>query len=697
MSVFNPGKLKSKKETTPNILFGSIDILSKERNTTAIVNAVNTKKQLELESDENSINVKFYGMLPGNDAKLSYSWKLEGLDDNWTEPSSQMEANYANLAPGDYKFMVRAKKAYGKWSPVKVIDLNIKAPWWSSTGAYLVYGLLLALFIAIPLYFFSIYRKRQTKKASTQFYSNLSQEIGTPLNILITSLSNIAEDEGTKNKHRLKNNIDRLRVILEPILNFKANKFSKKNLKPSISPISLATYFEELKKDFSPLLLQKNLELIVNNQWSKEFFYYDAEYLNKIFFNLISNAIKYSFEDGKIIINLVGTNKGDLKIQIADNGLGLPMEDQKIIKEYYKSFRSGSANQHSEQIDLLYVKDFIDKLGGTIVFESSKNQGTTFTLVLKNHLKENEAEDKKLDVEELVPKVPLAKPLLKVVRTPEEKLLVTSEFIQPLPLKASIPAESTSEEIRILIAEDNDELRRVFVQSFKKLGEVFEAKNGLEAYEMASRIIPNAILADYDMPGMDGLSLYAAVRDNEDLAKTQIYLMTAQKEQLQISEEINRGALSIVEKPVNLDLLLQKMAERLDLSVSLPFVNTNLSTRNSELLSGGLEDKFIDNLEKLVLKNIQNSAFTVEDLSDAVGVSSNALYLRLKRLIGLTPLDFIIKTKLNYARKLINAGESDLSEVARQAGFQNKDIFFSSFKKHFGFMPGTIIEKNNME
>ena len=696
VSVFNPGKLKSKKETTPNILFGSIDILSKERNTTALVNAVNTKKQLDLESDENSFNVKFYAMLPGNEAKLSYSWKLEGLDNKWTEPSSQMEANYANLAPGNYKFMVKAKKAYGKWSPVKIIEINIKAPWWSSTIAYLIYGLLLALFIAIPLYFFSVYRKRQAKKASSQFYSNLSQEIGTPLNILITSLSNIAEDEGTKNKHRLKNNIDRLRVILDPLLNFKAVKFSKKNLNPIISKISLSSYFEELKKDFSPLLLQKNLELIVNNQWNKEFFYYDAEYLNKIFFNLISNAIKYSFEDGKIIINLVGTNKGDLKIQIADNGLGLPINDQKIIKDYYKSFRSGSANQHSEQIELLYVKDFIDKLGGTIVFESSKNQGTTFTLVLKNHLKEKELDKTYIEKEKL-PIESFRKPLLKVVRASEEKITIKSDIDKPLQKPVEIKAEITSEEIRILIAEDNDELRKVFVQSFKKLGEVFEAKNGVEAYELASRIIPNAIVADYNMSGMDGLDLYAAVRDNEDLEKTQIYLMTSQKDQLQIPENVNSGALSLIEKPVNLELLLQKIAERLDLSISLPFVNTNLSTRNSEILSGGLEDKFLDNLEKLVVQNIQNSAFTVEDLSEAIGVSSNSLYLRLKRLIGLTPLDFIIKTKLNYARTLIKAGESDLSEVARKAGFQNKDIFFSSFKKHFGFMPGTIIEKNNME
>jgi AraC-like DNA-binding protein len=113
------------------------------------------------------------------------------------------------------------------------------------------------------------------------------------------------------------------------------------------------------------------------------------------------------------------------------------------------------------------------------------------------------------------------------------------------------------------------------------------------------------------------------------------------------------------------------------------------------LLKGGLDDKFIIKLETLILQNIENSSFTVEDLSEAIGMSSNSFYLKLKKSRGLTPLDFINTTKLVYAKKLINKGESDLSEVARKAGFQNKDIFFSSFKKHFGFMPGTIMEKDD--
>lgn len=696
VSVFNPNKLKSKPETVPNILFGSLDVRSKEEGTKSLANFSSGKK-LNLETDQNSFHIKFYGMTPGDYSQLAYSWKLEGLDSEWSEPSTQNEANYANLAPGNYTFLVKGKKAHGPWSSIKEVSMSIAAPWWMSTGAYVIYGLLLLALIVIPFYLFRIHKKRENKAARSKFYSNLNQEIGTPLNILLTSLDTIAEEE-SKSKHRLKNTVNRLKQLLEPILNFHPSKMRKENATPVISKITLNSYFEELVKDFNPLLRQKHLEIIINNQWNKEFFYYDADNLNRIFFNLISSAIKYSFDEGKIIINLIGTNKGDLKIQVADNGLGLPRGDQKVIKEYYRSSRSGAVAENSEHINLLYVKDFIDKLGGTIVFESSKNQGTTFTLILKNHIKDEVTETpSSKEIKEVVVEEPILK------KEPENKITSTAkpieldkkvELIESIPQEIEARSEINSEEIRILIVEDNDELRKVFVQSFKKLGEVFDAKNGLEAYEIASRIIPNAIITDFDMPGMDGITLYNALKENIDLKNVPVFVMITEEGKMEISVEDQSESLQLIGKPVNLELLLEKVDEKINASDSKPFVNNKLSERNSNLLKGGLDDKFISNLETLIIQNIQDSSFTVENLSEAIGMSSNSFYLKLKKSNGLTPLDFINTTKLVYAKSLINKGESDLSEVARQAGFQNKDIFFSSFKKHFGFMPGTIMEKD---
>jgi CheY-like chemotaxis protein len=331
------------------------------------------------------------------------------------------------------------------------------------------------------------------------------------------------------------------------------------------------------------------------------------------------------------------------------------------------------------------------------VFESSKNQGTTFTLILINHINDV-VEESPLMNEEIIEEPGLKKePELKMVRTKPVMPEIIAEVEESVQEGLVSKSEITTEEIRILIVEDNDELRRVFVQSFKKLGEVFDAKNGMEAYEVANRIIPNAILTDFDMPGMDGLTLYNAIKENPDLNNIPVYVMITDEDRSQLPDEIHSEFLHFIVKPVNLEMLLQELGEVLTSTVSQPFVNTRLSERNSNLLKGGVSNDFIETLEVQIMQNIGNSAYTVEDLSESVGMSSNSLYLKLKNLNGLTPLDFIIRTKLVYAKSLIKRGESDLAEVARQAGFQNKDIFFSSFKKHFGFMPGTIMVKKSTE
>lgn len=674
VSIFNPEKLKNIPETTPNMVIGSVGIYSSEHGLQQL-NLVNSEKELSLTHDRNSVSFNFFAIQPGNQAQLNYSWKLDGFDKEWSNPANQNKVNYANLAPGNYAFQVKARSSNGKWSPVEKISLNIKSPWWFTTNAYIGYSLALILLLLIPFFVSQIIKKRRIKATQNSVYNNLNQEIGTPLTILLASLEQLSDDASSESNYRLKNIVYRLRMLLEPVLNFHASGFNKNKQQARITKISVKDYMEGLVKDLSPILSQKKMEIIVNNQWNQEFFHYDLDYLNRIFFNIMSNSIRYSFEEGKIIINLIPTNRGDLKVQIADNGLGLPVEDQKVINEYYQNSKGSMPKTNSGQMDLLYVKDFIDKIGGSIVFESSKNQGTTFTIILKNQKKPEifvETSEKFKD----------------------EKISEVEETMLPeIKNPVSIPSES----IKILIAENNDELRKIFLESFKKLGEVYGAKNGIQAYEIAARIHPDILITDFDMPGMNGLALREALKNNTNLMGMPVYLMYSESNEAQMPQNIEDSRLSLIKKPVNLDSLFQLIAAKLKIQVFLPFVNTSLSERNSNLLKSDFDDVFITRIEQLVEKNISNNSFSVEDLSEAMGISSKALYLKLKTIQGITPLDFIVKTRLIFAKNLIDLGNSDLSEVARNSGFQNKDMFFSAYKKHFGFMPGTMINKKGSE
>jgi len=674
VSIFNPEKLKNIPETTPNMVIGSVGIYSSEHGLQQL-NSVISENELSLTHDRNSVSFNFFAIQPGNQAQLNYSWKLDGFDKQWSKPANQNNVNYANLAPGKYTFLVKARNSNGKWSQVEKVSLNIKSPWWFTTNAYIGYSLALILLLLISFFVSRIFKKRRLKAAQKSVYTNLNKEIGTPLTILLASLEQLSEDASSESNHRLKNIVYRLRMLLAPVLNFQASGLNKTEQQASITKISVKKYMEGLVKDVTPLLSKKKMEVIVNDQWKQEFFYYDLDYLNRIFFNIMSNSIRYSFEEGKIIINLIPTNRGDLKVQIADNGLGLPVEDQKIINEYYQNSKSGMPKANSGQMDLLYVKDFIDKIGGSIGFESSKNQGTTFTIILKNQ--------KTVEI--------TGEPSEKVK---DEKISEVEKKVLP---KINSPGSVSSESIKILIAEDNDELRKIFLESFKKLGEVYEAKNGIQAYEIAARINPDILITDFDMPGMNGLALSEALKNNTDLMGMPVYLMFSESNEAQMPQNIEDSRLSLIKKPVNLDSLFQLISAKLKTQVSLPFVNTSLSERNSNLLKSDFDDGFIARMEQLLEKNISNNSFSVEDLSEAMGISSKALYLKLKTIQGITPMDFIVKTKLNFAKTLIDHGNSDFSEVARMSGFQNKDMFFSAYKKHFGFMPGIIMPKKNDE
>jgi ligand-binding sensor domain-containing protein/CheY-like chemotaxis protein/AraC-like DNA-binding protein len=670
VSLFSPEKLKAIPEGTPTVRLGAVELHSGNKGFRKLEAGIGN--ELSLKHNQNTFRFNFYGFQPEKEAAINYSWMLKGFDKNWSKPGNQNEVTYANMTPGSYKFLVKARTGSGPWSEAQEVSMNIESPFWLSTSAYLVYGFVIILFLILPFFIFMAVKRRRPRVETSTSKNDLAQELRTPLTVLLASLHDISEEEDLKNNKRIKSIVTKLRELLNPILKLEPSKYVIANHNPEIIEIPVSVYLGEITQDLKPMLKQKGLEIIVNNQWNGDF-YSDGDYFNKIFFNIITSSVDYSFENGKIIINLIHTNRGDLKVQIADNGLGLPVEDQKNIRDYYKDAKRTSGKGNFRQIKLLHVKDYIDKIGGSIVFESSKYQGTTFTLILKNH--KNTA-------------TPTAVVAVKDEMTLQPPLPTSTPKVEPENISYVKPAKI------ILIAEDNNELRKIFAESLKKLGEVHEAKNGMEAFEIASKIRPDVLIADFDMPGMNGLDLGRAIKKDDYLGSLPFYLMLNQIDKLKIPAESRIESLNLIIKPVNIESLVQMISTRFENPASLPYSNPNLSERNSKLLKGNVDVEFFSKLEKIILENLSNSAYSAENLAEGIGVSLNTLDQKIKVHQGIDTRDFILNTKLNYARLLLAKGKSDLSEVARQAGFSSKDMFFFAYKRHFGFMPGTIIEKN---
>lgn len=684
VQIFNPSELKN---LTVNLPFVAIkELRLKEKNNE--FKSLNLSQPLNLQNNENSLSFSFAGSQPGSASPLLYSWRLSGFDDNWSEPEAQTKISFASLAPGDYVFQVKGLSAEGNWSEVQQVPFSIAAPWWYSSRAFFGFASAFVAIVLLSTFFFRNMRKKKEKKARAELLANLNREFGAPLNVLLSTLDNIAEEEEVKQKNKLKTTTTRIRQIIDPIQNLRDSERAKKL---QISEVVVDEYLDSLLSELKPLLKEKNLEIILNNQYSRKSLFYDVIYLNNIFLNILYSSIRYCTQNGKIIIFLIGTNKGDLKVHVTDNGLGMPEKEKRRVKEYFRGTKTSPKRKASHLNSLLAVKDFLTKAGGSISFESSRNEGTTFTIILTNHVNAIPETNAEIQAAES-----LADDQKEIHEDVEQRLEAGSLSDDVFENVGVIDAQENSadeKQVTILVAEEDNELKGE-IEALKNFGKVYKVQNVIEAYQKASEIEPNFIVTSAGRPGIDGLVLWKALRNNPDLAEIPVYLIYTDPAYLEAAGITKQATLIPVKKANNPEHFIELLAEKHEMRLDQTFQNPNLAERNSRLLKKEADDDVIAKLQRLILQNLDESSFSVEELSKAMGVRRRSLELVVEDCKGVALDEFIIETKLEFAKNLIVKGDSDLSEVARKAGFKNKDIFFYLYKKHFGFMPGRIIEKS---
>ena len=508
--------------------------------------------------------------------------------------------------------------------------------------------------------------KKKNADEQIEFFNNITHEIKTPLTILISSLDNVTEtsDTGEESKKRIKTTVKRINSLFEQMLNFQ-KVTSTEHLAMDVSEIDLNKHLNKRVTNFKPLTEEHQLEIIVENKWEDRFFYFDKDVFDKILLNLISNAIKYSFDNGKIYIKLGKTHLNELKIEIIDEGLGIPKDQQKyILNRYYRARNVINSQRPGTGLGLMMVKKLLEKTGGSISFISEENKGTEFTVILKN-LKYDY--HKKLST-----------------------LQNTVKNNEPLEEQTEIDDFSDS---KILIVEDNDELREVLTQTLGVYFQIFEANNGKEGLEQASQIFPDIILTDLIMPEMDGMQMAKKLKDDINLNHIPVFMMTVLQNSAQKIESIETGISEYIEKPIDIKFLLAKMVNTLKWQSKLreKYIHDN-DADHASIFRNKNDQEFLQNLEDTILKNIENESFSVHDLSASFSMSRTSLYMKLKNLVDLSPQDFIIHTKLKHAKKLLIEGECSIKEVAYRSGFSNPKYFSTSFKKFYDITPSGFLE-----
>jgi len=669
VTLFNPYKIKG-YNYRPFVVFDDFKLFNKvvkPGEKEVLKKHINETKEIVLENKQNSIEIEFTGITHGTPSKVNYSWKLEGFEKDWTSPSNIGSAIYTNLSSGDYTFRVKASDKYGNFGDERAIAITILSPWWATNNAFIIYFLVGIGIVFLIIHFTSVVVKKRNADEQINFFNNITHEIKTPLTILLSSLDNVTESakSNDESKKRIKSTVKRINSLFEQMLNFQRFT-SVDDLSLDISKIDLDEYFKKRINNFSPLTKERNIEIIINSKWDDPYFYFDKDIFDKILLNLISNAIKYSFDKGEIKIYLYKTTLKELKIEIVDFGLGIPKDQQKfILNRYYRARNVINSQKPGTGLGLMMVKKLLDKTGGTISFTSEENKGTTFTVVLKNLKYEYDKKISSLD----------------------SAINDNHDIIQD---QSEIDEFSDS---KILIVEDNDELRGLLVNTLGVHFQTFEAVNGKQGLEIASQVYPDIILTDLIMPEMDGMEMSRKLKDDINLNHIPVIMLTVLQNSAQKLESIETGISEYIEKPVDMKFLLAKLINTLKWQKKLreKYIHDNESD-NASLFRNKNDQEFLKSLEDKIIEDIENESFSVHDLSASFSMSRTSLYMKLKNLVDLSPQDFIIHTRLKFAKKLLIEGNYSIKEVAYHSGFSNPKYFSTSFKKFYKTTPSAFID-----
>ena len=668
VTLFNPDKIQD-SNYKPKISFDEFILFDKtiEPGSKILKKHINLTDNIILQSNENSIEFKFTGVLQNYSSKIKYTFRLDGFNDDWSEPSLNNFATYTNLNSGDYRFRVKALYKNRDFGKERFVNIKIESPWYATKTAFLFYILLIIGIIYLIIHFTSVIINKKNADEQINFFNNITHEIKTPLAILISSLDAVTEkiESNNKSKERIKTTVKRINSLFEQMLNF--HKITSQNsISQDVTKINLNKLIEQIALDFQPLSEDRNLEIIINNRWNDDVFYHDKDIFDKILLNLISNSIKYSFDNGKIYINTYKTKQGDLKIEFIDKGLGIPKDQQKfILNKYYRARNVINSQRPGTGLGLVMVKKLIEKVGGSISFISEENKGTTFSISLKNLI--NEYTKQTISNENTIT----------VVKNQLEEYSNFDEF----------------SDSKILIVEDNDELREILVNSLGVYFRIYEAKNGKEGIEVVSHVFPDIILTDLIMPEMDGMQMSKKIKEDINLNHIPVFMLTVLQNSTQKLESIETGIAAYIEKPIDMKFLLAKITNTLKYQRKLrkKYIQES-DTDNATLFRNKNDQEFLKKLEENIIKNIEDNSFSVLNLSENFGMSRTSLYMKLKNLVDLSPQDFIIHNKLKYSKKLLIKGEMSIKEIAYSSGFSNPKYFSTSFKKFYGITPSGFLE-----
>ncbi len=695
LSYFYPEKIK--QQALPlKLSFTTLEVLNKtvavDDETNILEKHIDQVDALEIGPEYKQFSIFFNTFNYISSNRTYYYYKLDGIDKDW-QRTDELKISYSNLPIGKYDLQIKAIGPNGEMSATRNLEIDILPPWyktvWFSLLLFIIIGI--AGFIAFRIIKERIKALQQLKleridkervsyinQVKMDFFTNVSHELRTPLTLILAPLEELLKlpftDKVTKKKHELMFiNAKRLYNLVDQLFEFRKTEMGTKQLK--VSKTDIVSFTHEIYLSFKPLSEKNSIHYTFQSAEPQLLFYFDKDAMEKILFNLLSNAFKYTKTNQSIKIELINKNDS-VEIKITDTGIGISEDDLSKVFDRFYQVNNREMNLGSG-VGLAFTKRLVELHHGNISVESTPEKGSTFTVSIptSDYIYNND---------------PHAEDSLYELSIISDNELVNEDYAESEE-NAIIEKEQAT---KLLIVDDNEEILEYLKDYFSEMYEVSVATNGQIALDLLETTPFDMIISDVMMPELDGLHFCKRVKQNINTSHIPLILLTARTETSQQIKGLEMGADDYVTKPFSTPLLAAKITNLMRSRKRLKehySVGKELVPEN--IAFNPLDEEFLKQAISIVEDYLSDSEFTVDQFSKKIGMSRSNLYLKFKAITGESAIDFIKRIRFKKAVELMESKRYTIAQITYMCGFNSPSYFSTAFKQHYGYMPSEYLAK----
>ena len=715
--LFNPDSTR-KSGYVPPIVFSKLLISNEDviPGTNSILRqSLDDTRKLTLSHKENIFTIQFAALDYTDPSEIQYAYILEGFEKSWNYVGKQRMATYTNLPKGDYVFKVRSTNAEGVWTEnTRLLDIEVLPSFWETPFAYFLYVLFVLLIIVTAVYIlFTIYRlkhevsvEQQMTNMKLRFFTDISHELRTPLTLISGPVEYVLSNKRLPADVReqlqvVERNTNRMLHLINQILDFR--KIQNKKMKMQVQRVDVVAFTRKVMENFDSVAEEHRIDFLFETEKPGLYLWIDADKYEKIIFNLLSNAFKYT-PNGKMIKVFIHEDKDTVSIGVQDQGIGIAENKKKSIFVRFENMVDRNLFNPSTGIGLSLVKELVEMHKALISVDSKLGEGSCFKIDFQ---KGKEHYDDSVEFMQDDATV-----CLEVQRQQTEETVSPQSETER---EAQENEDMATSKGLMLLVEDNAELR-IFLRSiFSPEYRIVEAADGMEGCDKALKLLPDIIISDVMMPEKDGIAMTRELRADMTTSHIPIVLLTAKSSIESKLEGLEYGADDYITKPFSAtylkarvkNLLVQRqklqVLYRQDLmsaGMAIPVsdeqtekrLTDNPETDKSPVMSPN-DRKFMDRLVEFMEKNMDNGELIVDDFVHELAVSRSVFFKKLKTLTGLAPIEFIKEMRINRAVQLIETGEYSMTQISYMVGINDPRYFSKCFKQKMGMTPTEYRDK----